>query len=452
MLDKIGNMFDPGKLLNNMLDQMLPGKLGNMLGDVAGMALDGAMGNYMGALSNFNDFFSNISSMFQGGMQDFIGSMGSQIPEPGTAPSISDSGVLDPQGHLAVDGNKITTPGGYTVEATGKNSEWLVTSPNGEQTRIWGDPHVDTKDGPRWDWDDKSMSFVLPDGTKISANATNALGVTTDFNVYYGNERVEVTGVNTANPKTSTVSYDAAVHDKFHDDGSTVFLGGTGNDWFKMSPDGVLKEITGGGGHHDLTLGKEFWIDASIQQAAQLTGMPYMGDNPQLQGQQGQPGQVQGQPMNLMDLINRLSDMLLGAVGGAGGAGEVQGAGGAGGAGGAQGAGEAQGAEKPFLSLQDMQESQDKDDVKNIIARAKSGTLNLEDALFTLMSKLIENQQKKVLDKAGKIDQAGDKGASQTDTVELQMAMNRLQRMFETLSQAMKALHDAAMTAARNVK
>jgi len=68
------------------------------------------------------------------------------------------------------------------------------------------------------------------------------------------------------------------------------------------------------------------------------------------------------------------------------------------------------------------------------------------------MSKLIENQQKKVLDKAGKIDQAGDKGASQTDTVELQMAMNRLQRMFETLSQAMKALHDAAMTAARNVK
>jgi len=319
MIGDIGGMLDPGKFLNNLLDKVLPGPLGNIAGDVAGMGLDAMTGNYLGALSNFNDFFSNVSGMFQGGqggLESFMGQFGSQVGEAGSAPSFN-GGQLDPAGHLGVDqeANKITTPGGYEIQANG-NAEWTITSPNGEQTRIWGDPHVQeiSKNGVEasWDWDNKTMSFVLPDGTKVTADAQAANGVTTNADVYYGNEHVQMTGMN-GTPHTGPVTYDAAVHDKFHDDGSTVFLGGSGNDWFKGDPNGMLKEITGGGGHQDLTLGQDLWFDSAIKQAAQLTGMPWMGDNPQVQGAgQGAQG---GQGIDLMQMINKLFEMITGGAG-----------------------------------------------------------------------------------------------------------------------------------------
>lgn len=463
MFDAIKNFMDPSKLVNNLVDQMLPGKLGNILGDVAGMATGAMTGNYLGALSSFNDFFTNVSGMGgaggmgglgglmggMGGFAEMIGSFAGSIGELGSTPSFQGE-TLDPQGHLAVDGNKITTPGGYTVEAQG-NASWTVTSPNGETTHVHGDPHVNEKDGTVWHWDDKNMSFVLPDGTKITGNATGNLGVTTDLNVYYGNERVSVTGVD-KKPDTSTVSYDAAVHDKFHEDGSTVFLGGTGDDWFKLGQDGTLREVTGGGGNKPLNLGGPIWFDKAIKDAAQLTGMPFAGDKPVI-GQGGQGGEAGG--IDLKELLGKLIGLLtggagldqLGQAGEVGQAGGAQGAGGAGGAQGAQGA-----ANDGYLSLQEMQDAEDKD-ISKMIQDAMAGG-DLETAIFALMSKMIKGQEKNIMAQAQKMDDATKGGgqAKQTDTIKLQQAQSTLQRMYETLTNIMKGLHDMRMTAVRNLK
>lgn len=39
------------------------------------------------------------------------------------------------------------------------------------KTHLKAGPHVNESDGGKWDFK-KEMSFVLPDGTKITANAT----------------------------------------------------------------------------------------------------------------------------------------------------------------------------------------------------------------------------------------------------------------------------------------
>jgi hypothetical protein len=400
MFGGIDKLFDPGKFLNNMLDQVLPGQIGDIVGDMAGMALDSVMGNYLGALSNFQDFFTNMSELFQGGLQDFLGEFGSQISEPGSFPSFSDT--PDPAGHLAVEGNKVTTPGGYEIENLG-GTKWKITSPNGKETVISGDPHVREGDGTVWHWDQATKSFVLPDGTKITANATGKLGVTTDLDIYYGNERVHMDGVNTSNPTTSVVTYDAAVHDKFHDDGSVAFLGGDGDDWFQAGADGVLREITGGGGNNPLTFGKELWFDAGIKQAAQLAGQPWMGDEPVVQG--------------------------------------------GGGAGGAEGAGK--------LDFWDMMQ-QIEDDKKRTAARAAAAGMNpanmsLEDLIMMVLSRAIRSQADKVMEKAKKIDAKGD-DAKKTDDIELQMAVQRLSRLFQTLTNIIKQLHQAKEASVRNMK
>ncbi|HEY8207293.1 MAG TPA: DUF1521 domain-containing protein [Myxococcaceae bacterium] len=103
---------------------------------------------------------------------------------------------------------KIHTPGGYTIEADG-NTKWKITGPDGKCTTISGDPHVHESDGGKWDFK-RNSSFVLPDGTKINVQTkpvANGMTVTSGLEVVNGNNRVEISGVNTAHPHTSQVQH-----------------------------------------------------------------------------------------------------------------------------------------------------------------------------------------------------------------------------------------------------
>src|SRR5207248_5346521 len=71
---------------------------------------------------------------------------------------------------LAVDKGVITTAGGYKIEPSGQ-FEWKITGPDGKSTRVWGDPHVETSKGTKFDFK-QDTSFVLPDGTKINVKTT----------------------------------------------------------------------------------------------------------------------------------------------------------------------------------------------------------------------------------------------------------------------------------------
>jgi len=114
-----------------------------------------------------------------------------------------------PKDTLKTDcGGKVTTPGGYTIEACG-NSEWKITGPDGKCTRVWGDPHVAESDGGKWDFK-RNSSFVLPDGTKINVKTTpsgNGMTVTSGLEIVNGDSRVEISGVNSGKPQTSQVQH-----------------------------------------------------------------------------------------------------------------------------------------------------------------------------------------------------------------------------------------------------
>lgn len=154
-----------------------------------------------------------------------------------------------PEGTLRVGENGvITTPGGYTVEAT-KQFEWIITGPDGKTTRIWGDPHVDEGDGGKWDFKRDSI-FVLGDGTRI--NVTTApfgkdgkMTVTKELEIIAGNQRVLVNDIDKGKGKPGRVTNDGASRvNAFHDKDAFV-MGKESDDWAFQGKE-VLSSEDGG--------------------------------------------------------------------------------------------------------------------------------------------------------------------------------------------------------------
>lgn len=132
-------------------------------------------------------------------------------PAPVEEPVIADNG-----GGLQVDGSKVTTAGGYTIEQLGQY-DWKITGPDGKETKIWGDPHVYEGDGGKWDFNANS-TFVLGDGTKINVttvpygDGANGATVTGKLEIISGNDRVEVTDIDKGKGKIGTVTQDGYAH------------------------------------------------------------------------------------------------------------------------------------------------------------------------------------------------------------------------------------------------
>ncbi|MEW6605862.1 MAG: DUF1521 domain-containing protein [bacterium] len=359
MLGGIVDKLGVGNVINTTIDRLLPGKLGDIAGDIAGTMVDLQTGNVLGGINNLKDTFQKLTNLMDMPLTDFLGGRRMPIASPSSFLPIGEN-LAEPHGRLRVEGNTIYTPGGYKIENLG-NTNWRITSPNGKTTLIHGDPHVSESDGGRWDWDAKTMSFTLPDGTKITANATAATGVTTDFHVYYGNQRVSATGVDTGNPRVSNVNYDAYAHDARMDDGSRVFLGGDGDDWFKESAGG--REIVGGGGYSALKLGREFW--------------------------------------------------------GNGG----------------------------FNIAESMLNDERRRKVQEAAARLAAGG-NIEDVIMSIMSGLLDDAEKDLRSAVGGLG----KDPSQKELMELQLKMQKFQRLYDMFSNMMKTFHETQMTTVRALK
>jgi hypothetical protein len=153
--------------------------------------------------------------------------------------------------------NAVRTPGGYTIVPTGKDATWKIYGPGQEfgddaDTKIWGDPHVNEKDGTRWDFT-KDSNFALPDGTVIRADTTSEVGhsLTQALTIVSGNDKVEVSGVNTGNPRVGQPTHDA--EQWMNDNAATLQSGATFSlrsdgknvDWFR-STNGQLEGIITG--------------------------------------------------------------------------------------------------------------------------------------------------------------------------------------------------------------
>lgn len=83
-----------------------------------------------------------------------------------------------------------TTSGGYKVSMDGHTVR--ITDPSGKHTiEHSGDPHEYVDGKHIKDWDEKTRSVVLGDGTRITMNATDAHGLITDTTIYDGAQEIK---------------------------------------------------------------------------------------------------------------------------------------------------------------------------------------------------------------------------------------------------------------------
>ncbi len=116
------------------------------------------------------------------------------------------------------------TSGGWNVQING--GELTITDPSGEHKVVHsGDPHeyVDGKNIK--DWDEKTRSLILADGTKITMNATGPQGTIQNYSIYDGQESIQV---NANGNKIDNVSFDPRQRmwaDANQADGETAYVG-----------------------------------------------------------------------------------------------------------------------------------------------------------------------------------------------------------------------------------
>lgn len=183
----------------------------------------------------------------------------------------SDSGESpseSPSGGLEVEGDVITTEGGYEIEMMGP-TEWKITGPDGSSTRIWGDPHVDEGDrnatsesNGGWDFKDNT-TFALPDGTEIHVTTVprdNGTTVTGQLNIVNGDHAVEVTGVDRGKGQIGEVTTNGAEVSQEYEAYQDVVSGAQVDDW---TFDG--REIVGSTGK-----GEEFVLDDEMEPGSEV--------------------------------------------------------------------------------------------------------------------------------------------------------------------------------------
>ena len=190
-------------------------------------------------------------------------------PRPGEASTVVPPPTTKPDDGLKVGGvpgfpdNAVRTPGGYTVVPTGDDATWKIYGPGqtyGDDaiTKVWGDPHVNEKDGTRWDFT-KDSNFTLPDGTIIRADTTSETGksFTQALTIIAGNDKVEITGVNSRNPRVGQPTADGEAW--LNQNAATLQAGatfslrtnGTDVDWFRSTNGQLEGVITGSKANFD---------------------------------------------------------------------------------------------------------------------------------------------------------------------------------------------------------
>lgn len=216
--------------------------------------------------------------------------------------------------------NAVRTPGGYTIVPTGKDATWNIYSPGQKfgdepETKIWGDPHVNEKDGTRWDFT-KDSNFALPDGTVIRCDTTSEVGhsLTQALTIVSGNDKVEISGVNTGSPKVGQPTHDAEAwltqNAATLQAGATFSLRSNGKDvdWFRSTNgqlEGVITgskdnfdgknsydQIIGGGGQVQTLGGNGVSVDMGQAMATHglmaLGGTGFLGNSQDVEAFMGQ--------------------------------------------------------------------------------------------------------------------------------------------------------------------
>ena len=164
-------------------------------------------------------------------MGDTPGIGGAGGPQKVGDPSLSPT---DQTWSVDQESKTIHLDNGYTITIEGKDEAWTITDPDGNKSRIWGDPHVHEGDGGKWDFK-ADMTFELEDGTKITVK-TKEIGdgsvtVSDELYITKGDQCVTVTGLAANNPQINDVTMDGQAVDAAIDDGYVAREMGGVDDW-----------------------------------------------------------------------------------------------------------------------------------------------------------------------------------------------------------------------------
>jgi hypothetical protein len=114
----------------------------------------------------------------------------------------------------------VRTLDGFTVRAEGRDQAWSITGPDGQTTRIWGDPHVTESDGDKWDFLNRStFMFGKNKATIEVVPAGNGQTLSARLTVYSDRERVTIDGIERNQPNVIAASSDGLQHDATLADG-----------------------------------------------------------------------------------------------------------------------------------------------------------------------------------------------------------------------------------------
>lgn len=147
---------------------------------------------------------------------------------------------------------QINLDNGYSIEIPGKGQSWTIRDANGNETRIWGDPHVsegDVEGDRNWDFQEDA-TFVLGDGTKIHVAVKDLGGVdgvvTDSLTITKGNQSIEITGIAENDPQIGNPELRGAELDRATNDGHVFTMGDQADDWVHAQGD-TTKEIASDG-------------------------------------------------------------------------------------------------------------------------------------------------------------------------------------------------------------
>ena len=145
------------------------------------------------------------------------------------------------------DSKIVMSQGGYTIEM--KGNETIVYDAKGTQiTRIWGDPHVNEKNGgDNWHFGNDS-TFILPDGTKLcldTREVSPGIFVTVGVDVLSGSERYHYGEGDAGGMTRDAIAWDGQNADSKKGDSSAgVFALQSNGEWAIMAKDGKFYDIT----------------------------------------------------------------------------------------------------------------------------------------------------------------------------------------------------------------
>lgn len=119
----------------------------------------------------------------------------------------------------------VKTEDGYRVDFKGQNQSWIITTPEGSETTIWGDPHVTESDGDEWTFTEKS-SFIFGNNkiTVETKDLGNGASLSKTVSIYNGLDRITLGDVDIDKPHIIADKRDAKMHDRNLKDGNIYQL------------------------------------------------------------------------------------------------------------------------------------------------------------------------------------------------------------------------------------